>query len=78
VSVDIKRKEKEKKNNIQKKRKEKEIMTLADLPSHDRHLGLPTAPSPGADRMTEHFGTCYKHHSCGSDHSNTTNHPTYD
>jgi len=37
VSVDIKRKEKEKKNNIQNKKKEKkkENNDLADLPSHD-------------------------------------------
>ena len=45
---------------------------------HHRCLGLSTAPSLGADRTTERFGTCYKHHSCSSDHLNTTNHPTYD
>ena len=44
-----------------------------------RHTyGLPTAPSSGADRTTECFRACYKHHSCGPDRSNTTNYLTYD
>jgi len=28
--------------------------------------------------MTEHFGTCYQHHSRGPDRSTATSHPTYD
>ena len=28
--------------------------------------------------MTERFGTCYQHHSCGPDRSTATSHPTYD
>ena len=46
-------------------------------PRHSWRLGLPTAPSPGADQMTECFGTCYKHHSHGPDCSITTDHSTH-
>jgi len=51
--------------------------SLQTFPSRHRHLGLPAAPSPRANQMTECFGTHYQYYPHGPDSPATTTHSTH-